>query len=86
MTTWKSPDNKTTRQIDYIMISHRYRNSVREANVVPGWRANMAQQQHGVIKMEICLKLMKNYKKINLKKPDPRLNTISKNYEKAQRK
>merc|ERR1712112_587443 len=51
------------RQIDYISISHRYRNAVIKANAVKGWQANMAQQQHKVIKMEIRHRLMKNYEK-----------------------
>jgi len=28
--TWASPDGKTTRQIDYLMINHRYRNAIRK--------------------------------------------------------
>ena len=63
LTTWTSPDNKTARQIDYIMINHKYRNAIRKAYIVPGWRSNMGQQQqHGVPKMEICLRLMRKYK------------------------
>ena len=30
--TWVSPDGKTTRQIDYISINHRYRNAVIKGN------------------------------------------------------
>ena len=61
--TWESPDGKTTRQIDYLSINHRYRNAVRRAYAVKGWQANMAQQkQHKVIQMDIRLKLMKHYK------------------------
>ena len=59
-----SPDGKTARQVGYISISHRYRNAVIKAHAEKGWQANMAQQQqHKVIKMEIRLRLMKNYKK-----------------------
>jgi len=63
--TWVSPDGKTTRQIDYIAINHRYRNAVKRAYAVQGWQANIAQQQqHKVIRMDIRrLKLMKHYKK-----------------------
>ena len=54
---------KRGRQIDYVMISRRYRNNVRKAQIIPGWKEDMAQQrQHGVIRMEICLKLMRKYK------------------------
>merc|ERR1712112_602583 len=65
--TWESPDGKTTRQIDYLAINHRYRNSVRKAYAVQGWQANMAQQ-HKVVQMEIRLNLMKHYKEY--KPPD----------------
>jgi len=61
--TWESPDGKTARQIDYISISHRYRNAVIKENAVKGWQANMAQQQHKVIRMDIRLRLMKHSKK-----------------------
>ena len=60
--TWESPDGETSRQIDYIAISHRYRNAVRKAYAVKGWQANMAQQQHKVIRMDIRLRLTKHYK------------------------
>jgi len=61
--TWESTDGKTTRQIDYLAINHRYRNAVRRAHAVKGWQANMAQQkQNKVIQMDIRLKLMKYYK------------------------
>ena len=34
----------------------------RKAQIIPGWQAN-SMQQHGVVQLDICLKLMKNYKK-----------------------
>ena len=44
------------------MINRRYRNTVRNAWPIQNWRGNMAQQrQHAVIKMDITLKLSKNY-------------------------
>ena len=49
-TTWISPGGKTKRQIDYIMINHRYRNNVTRAWVMTENRANMTQQrQHAVL-------------------------------------
>jgi len=45
-TTWISPDGKTRRQIDYIMINNRYRNNVTKAWTIPGWRANIMQQNN----------------------------------------
>jgi len=52
------------RQIDYVMINQRFRNSIRTAQSIPGWKANMHQgEQQNAIYMQICLKLMKNYRK-----------------------
>ena len=49
--------------MDYMMINRRYRNSVRKAQIIPGCQATMARQsQHGVIRMDICRKLMRKYK------------------------
>ena len=60
------PEGKTSRQIDYMLINHRYRNAIRKAQATPGWQANRAQRkQHIVIHMDICIKLMKQYKKGN---------------------
>jgi len=59
--TSRSPDGETARQIDYLMINRRYRNSARRAQTIAGWQENMAQQkQPSVIRMDICPKLMKN--------------------------
>ena len=64
--TWTSPDGKTARQIDYLAINHRYRNTVRKSQAIQGWKSNMAQQkQHEVIQMNICLILLQRYKNIN---------------------
>ena len=63
--TWTSPDGKTKRQIDYLMVNQKYRNAIHKTNIIPGWQSNMMQQQqHGVIQMNICLKLMRKYKRI----------------------
>ena len=59
---WTSTGGKTQRQIDYLMVNQKYRNAIRKAQIIPGWQANMAQQQHGVVQMDICLKLMKTTK------------------------
>jgi len=61
-TTWISPDGETHRQIDYIVINHKYRNTVTKAWTIPGWRANpMRQRQHSVICMTIALELLQKY-------------------------
>ena len=62
--TWTSPDGQVLGQIDYIMINNKYRNAVRKACAEQRWRGNMAQQrQHATIRMDIALKLVRNYHK-----------------------
>jgi len=62
--TWTSPDGQTQRQIDYIMINNKYRNTVRKSWTAQHWRGNMAQQrQHATIILEITLKMVRNYHK-----------------------
>ena len=64
LTTWISPDGKQQRQIDYILINHKYRNTVTRTRAIQEWRGNMQQQrQHAVIRMDITLKLLQNYHK-----------------------
>jgi len=53
--------NDINRRIDYIAINRRYRNCIRHAQTITGWKANMQQdKKHNVIIMHICIKLMKN--------------------------
>ena len=68
LNTWISPDGQVRRQIDYVMIDQTYRNTVRRACAIQGWRGNMAQQrQHATMRMDINLILVGNYHK----KPHP---------------
>jgi len=63
-TTWISPGGKMHRQIDYITINQRYRNSVTKPWIVPGWRAKITQRrQLSVIFMTITNKALQNYHK-----------------------
>jgi len=63
LTTWTSPNGEQPRQIDYIAISHKYRNTVFRAWEVQGWRGNANQQrQHVVIRVDIALILMQKYR------------------------
>ena len=53
------PDGETKRQIDRILINHKYRNCMGNAQVKEGRNASMQRQQHMVGIMDICLKLMR---------------------------
>jgi len=64
LNTWISPDGKQKRQIDYIAISHKYRNAVTRTRAIQEWRGNMQQRrQHAVVRMDITLRLLRNYHK-----------------------
>ena len=50
------------RQIDYIMVSRKYRNCVRRAHVIQEFKGNPEpQRQQAAVKLEICLHLKKEY-------------------------
>ena len=56
------PCGAIKRQIDYIMVNRKYRDCVRKAYAIPAWRANQEQQRHhDAIKMEIRIRLKKQY-------------------------
>jgi len=60
--TWIHPTGHMARQIDYIMVNNRYRNTDRRAWAEQGRRGNMNQQrQRAVIQMDIVPKHMKGY-------------------------
>ena len=53
-TAWTSPDGRTRRQIDYIIVRERFQNAIRKCGAIKGWRGNYRQQrQHAVVKAEI---------------------------------
>ena len=60
--TWISPNGKTLRQIDYILINQKYRNWVRRVFAEHSWRGNMEQnRQHSAIIMKIQVRHKHNY-------------------------
>jgi len=68
LTTWTSPNGQQQRQIDYIMINHKYRNTVSRAWAIQGWKGNAQQQrQHTVIRMDITPKLLQKYHQPNIR-------------------
>ena len=42
--TWTSPDGKTNRQIDYILVNQKYRNWVRKAHTLHNWRVTWSSR------------------------------------------
>ena len=58
--TWKSPDEKTRNQIDFILTNHRFRNAVRSCKTYPGADCN---SDHNLLMANIVCKMRK------LKKP-----------------
>ena len=60
--TWKSPDNVTKNQIDYITINNRFRNSVQQSKSYPG--ADCGSYHNPVIcKLKVRLKKLKMIKR-----------------------
>ena len=64
--TWKSPDNNTKNQIDYILVRKRFRNSLISCKTYPGADCN---SDHNPVVAKIRLKL----KKITKSNREPRL-------------
>ena len=60
--TWKSPGDIVRNQIDYILVSQRYRNSLKQVKTYPG--ADINSDHNPVIaKMEIKLKNLRQFKR-----------------------
>ena len=60
--TWKSPDNVTKNQIDYITINNRFRNSVQQSTSNPD--ADCGSDHNPVIcKLKVILKTLKMIKR-----------------------
>ena len=62
--TWKAPGDLRRRQIDYILVKQRYRNSVKNAHACPGADGD---SDHNLVVMKAKLKL-KRLKKPTLQK------------------
>ena len=61
--TWKAPGDIRRQQIDYIMVKHRYRNSVKNACSLPGTDIDSAHNAV-MMKIAITLKEIKKEKKV----------------------
>ena len=63
--TWKSPDDNTKNQIDYILVDKRFRNGVINIKTVPGADCN---SDHNLLVGKIRIKLKRTTRTIkNLK-------------------
>ena len=63
LTTWKIPGGETSRQIGYIFINSKYRDTARTAQNNAHWLANMGQnQQRRVQKMQLYYNAAQKYK------------------------
>ena len=60
--TWKSPGDIVRNQIDYILVSQRYRNSLKQVKTYPG--ADVDSDHNPVIaKLEIKLENIRQFKR-----------------------
>ena len=77
LTTWTIPDGGKRRQLDYIAIDAKYRNTDRTAHSNVYWHANMRQNQHRrVQKMTLYYNAAKKYKTPTLQDTGGDLNDI----------
>lgn len=65
--TWKMPGDLARRQIDYIMVKDRYRNSVKNSHAYPGPDMD---SDHNVVIMDVILRLKRVRKVRGLRKWD----------------
>ena len=62
--TWKSPGDIVRNQIDYILVSQRYRNSSKQVKTYPGADVN-SDHNPVIAKLEIKLKNIRQFKRKN---------------------
>ena len=67
--TWTSPDDNTNKQIDYILASHRCRNTILNSKVYPGADCSSDDVDHSLVVMRLRMRM----KKIKKKKPVEKL-------------
>jgi hypothetical protein len=54
--TWKAPGDRTRHQLDYIIVKHRFRNSVKDVQTLPG---AVIDSEHNLLVAKICARLKK---------------------------
>ena len=59
--TWKSPDEQTRNQIDYILVNQRFRNAVRSCKIFPGADCNSDHQGLDFMLLTYCFMLLHTF-------------------------
>ena len=54
--TWKAPGDRSRKQLDYILVKHRFRNSVQDVKTLPGAGID---SDHNLLVVKICTRLKK---------------------------
>ena len=54
--TWKAPGDRSRHQVDYILVKHRFRNSVKDVQTLPGADID---SDHNLLVAKICTRLKK---------------------------
>jgi len=54
--TWKAPGDRSRHQLDYILVKHRFRNSVKDVQTLPGADID---SDHNLLVAKICTRLKK---------------------------
>ena len=53
---WKAPGDRNRRQLEYILVKHRFRNSVKDVQTLPGADID---SDHNLLVAKICTSLKK---------------------------
>jgi len=53
---WKAPGDQSRHQLDYILVKHRFRNSVKDVQTLPGADID---SDHNLLVAKICTRLKK---------------------------
>ena len=76
--TWKAPGDRSRHQVDYILVKHRFRNSVKDVQTLPGADID---SDHNLLVANICTRLKRI---IRFQKRRPQWD-LEKFYTQAQR-
>jgi len=57
--TWKAPGDRSRHQLAYILVKHRFRNTVKNVQTLPGADID---SDHNLLVAKVCTKIEENYK------------------------